>query len=103
MVGPKLQQDITAIISRWRQFRYVYTADIEKMFRQILIHPEDVDFQRILWRPPNEQLVQHYRLLTVTYGMAPTPYLVMRVLKQLARDEGRDFPAALSVCENSTC
>lgn len=44
MVGPKLQQDISAIILRWRQFRYVYTADIEKMFRQILVHPADIDF-----------------------------------------------------------
>jgi hypothetical protein len=33
LVGPKLQQDLPAIIARWRQWRYVYTADIAKMFR----------------------------------------------------------------------
>ncbi|KMQ86668.1 hypothetical protein RF55_14291 [Lasius niger] len=101
MVGPKLQQDIAAIILRWRQFRHVYTADIAKMFRQILIHPDDADFQRILWRLPHAQSIQHYRLLTVTYGMASAPYLAMRVLQQLALDEGSAFPAALPICKNS--
>jgi len=54
LIGPKLQQDLPAIIVRWRQWRYVYTADITKMFRQILIKPVDADFQQILW-PPNSE------------------------------------------------
>lgn len=101
MIGLKLQQDITTISLRWRQFRYVYSADIEKMFRQILIHPEDADFQRILWRSPRSSTVQHYRLLTVTYGLAAAPYLAMRVLRQLAVDEGSDFPKAVPIFEDS--
>lgn len=48
LTGPKLQSDLAAIILRWRQWCYVYTADIEKMFRQILVDPRDSDFQRIL-------------------------------------------------------
>ena len=39
--GPKLQADITAILTRWRFFKFVFTADIVKMFRQILVHPDD--------------------------------------------------------------
>ncbi|XP_029159098.1 uncharacterized protein LOC114931287 [Nylanderia fulva] len=52
MIGPKLQQDIASIILRWRKFCYVYTADVAKMFRQIRIHSDNADFQRILWRLP---------------------------------------------------
>jgi len=51
LIGPKLQQDHPAILLRWRQWRFVYTADIAKMFRKILVHPSDVDFQRIFWHP----------------------------------------------------
>lgn len=101
LIGPKLQQDLPAIIARWRQWRYVYTADIAKMFRQILIDPVDADFQRILWRPTPESSLLPFRLLTVTYGLAPAPYLAMRVLKQLAMDEGHAFPAAAPIVENS--
>lgn len=39
--GPKLQEDLSQILLRWRTYRFVFTADVEKMFRQILIHPED--------------------------------------------------------------
>ncbi|KAH0948869.1 hypothetical protein HN011_001281, partial [Eciton burchellii] len=41
LVGPKLQQDLPAIVARWC---YVYIADIAKMFRQILVEPMDADF-----------------------------------------------------------
>ncbi|XP_070170737.1 uncharacterized protein [Polyergus mexicanus] len=94
MTGPKLQRDLSSIILRWRQFRYVYTADIEKMFRQIRVHRDDVDFLRIFWRSNINSPIQSYRLLTVTYGTAPAPYLAMRVINQLAIDEGHSFPKA---------
>ncbi|XP_071580298.1 uncharacterized protein, partial [Temnothorax nylanderi] len=102
MAGPNLQQDIAAIILRWRLFRYVYMADIAKMFRQILVHRDDADYQRILWRPPDSLLIRLYRLLTVTYGQKPSPFLAQRSLIQLARDEGKDFPDAVNIIEEST-
>ncbi|XP_029177615.1 uncharacterized protein LOC114945521 [Nylanderia fulva] len=99
MTGPKLQRELASIILRWRQFRYVYTADIEKMFRQIRVHPDDTDLVRILWRSANDKPIKAYRLLTVTYGTAPAPYLAMRVLNQLALDEGHAFPKAQSIVQ----
>ncbi|XP_024886699.1 uncharacterized protein LOC112464122 [Temnothorax curvispinosus] len=102
MAGPKLQQDIAAIILRWRLFRYVYMADIAKMFRQIRMHRDDADYQRILWRPSASLLIRLYRLLTVTYGQKPSPFLAQRCLLQLARDECKYFPDAVSIIEEST-
>ncbi|XP_018364730.1 PREDICTED: uncharacterized protein LOC108762294 [Trachymyrmex cornetzi] len=101
LVGPKLQQDLPAILLCWRQWRFVYAADIAKMFRQILVNNLDTDFQRILWRPPCDTPITHFRLLTVTYGLAPAPYLAMRVLKQLSLDEGSDYPAAVPILRDS--
>jgi len=66
-----------------------------------LIEPMDVDFQRILWQPKPKSPPQHYRLRTVTYGLAPVPYLAMRVLQQLAIDDGHLFPAAVPIIESS--
>ncbi|XP_076623119.1 uncharacterized protein LOC143342783 [Colletes latitarsis] len=95
--GPKLQQDLIAILIRWRQFQYVYAADIEKMYRQILVHPHDVDFQRILWHGSPSAPIDEYQLLTVTYGTTPAPYLALRVLRQLIEDEGSSYPDAVQV------
>ncbi|CAL1671717.1 unnamed protein product [Lasius platythorax] len=99
---PKLQRDIAEILIRWRQHRYVYIADIAKMFRQILVHPDDADYQRIVWRPNKSGPVKIYRLLTVTYGTACAPYLALRVLLQLAKDENDHFPEAAQVLRDNT-
>ncbi|GFY40855.1 integrase catalytic domain-containing protein [Trichonephila inaurata madagascariensis] len=37
------------------------------MFRQIKVHEEDVDWQRILWRDSPTETIKEYRLTTVTY------------------------------------
>uniref|UniRef100_A0A1I8MR31 Uncharacterized protein n=1 Tax=Musca domestica TaxID=7370 RepID=A0A1I8MR31_MUSDO len=39
--GPKPQRDIFDIMLQWRLWRYVTTADVEKMYRQIKVHPAD--------------------------------------------------------------
>ncbi|XP_018407519.1 PREDICTED: uncharacterized protein LOC108783448 [Cyphomyrmex costatus] len=100
MIGPKLQTDLRSVILRWRQHRYVFTADIAKMYRQIQVDPRDQDYQRILWRSSSSEAVQDYRLLTVTYGMACAPYLALRTIQQLTQDEGAQFPLAQSVLRN---
>ncbi|UYV77433.1 hypothetical protein LAZ67_15001016 [Cordylochernes scorpioides] len=63
-------------------------------------HPEDADYQRILWRPSPEEPVVDYRLLTVTYGTTSAPFLAMRTLQQLAEDEGHNYPEASRVTLN---
>lgn len=93
-VGPKLQRDLGEILLRWRKHRYVFTADIEKMYRQIKIHNEDLKYQKILWRPTNTQPIREYCLTTVTYGTAAAPYLALRTLQQLALDERQSYPRA---------
>lgn len=68
LTGPVIQQDLYYILVRWRKHRIVYRADIEKIYRQILVAHEDRDFQRILWRENPTQKIKEYRLKTVTYG-----------------------------------
>ena len=43
LVGPKLQRDILAVLLQWRIPRFALKADIEKMYRQILVHPSDTN------------------------------------------------------------
>jgi len=97
LVGPKLQNDIFHIISRFRLSPIVFTTDICKMYRQILIHQEDQSYQSILWRPSPDVPIKNYLLQTITYGMSPAPFLALRTLHQLARDESERFPEATKV------
>ncbi|XP_022163934.1 uncharacterized protein LOC111029283 [Myzus persicae] len=85
--GPKLQQDIVDILTRFRVHKYVFTTDICKMYRQVLILPKYRKFQHILWRAtPHDKLLE-YELNTVTYGVNCAPYLALRVLQSITSDD----------------
>ncbi|XP_043264238.1 uncharacterized protein LOC122404368 [Colletes gigas] len=98
-VGPKLQNDITSVLTRWRLYEYVLVADIEKMFRQILVAPEDRRFQCIVWSAPENEQLTAFELNTVTYGTACAPYLSMRTLLELKEQDGKKFPLAAPILE----
>ena len=97
--GPTLQNEIFSTILRWRKFRYAFTADIQKMYRQILVTNEDKDFQRIVWRSSPSEPIKDFRLCTVTYGTSSAPYLAIRSLLQLAVDVKSTFPLAAASIE----
>lgn len=49
-VGPVIQDDLFAILIHFRLHKYVFTTDVKKMYRQILVDPSQTRYQRILWR-----------------------------------------------------
>jgi hypothetical protein len=98
LIGPKLQQDLALIITKWRFHKIVFCADIEKMFRQILIDESQHKYQKILWRSSQDQKIKEYELQTVTYGTAAAPFLAIRTLQQLALDYKTELPTASKIC-----
>ncbi|XP_059052238.1 uncharacterized protein LOC131846836 [Achroia grisella] len=86
MVGPTVQDDLLSILLRFRFYKYVLAADVEKMYRQVIVHPDDRHLQQILWRKPEESEVKAYQLNTVTYGCSSASYLATRCLKQIGLD-----------------
>ncbi|CAK9827469.1 hypothetical protein ANTRET_LOCUS5158 [Anthophora retusa] len=96
--GPKIQDDLLYILLRFRTHQYVITGDIEKMYRQFLVRPQDCKYQRILWRDHSGK-IQTYELNTVTFGLSAAPYLAIRCLKQLALDEGHRYPHAANILQ----
>ncbi|CAB0029298.1 unnamed protein product [Trichogramma brassicae] len=97
--GANLLPDLSHLLLRWRTYKYVFSTDIQKMFRQILVHENDRHLQCILWRKHDTEPIATYRLTTVTYGMGSAPFLAIRSLRQLARDEGEEYPLAASVLQ----
>ncbi|XP_076384921.1 uncharacterized protein LOC143263875 [Megalopta genalis] len=94
--GPKLQDDLLYILLRFRTHQYVITGDIEKMYRQFLVRPENRKYQQILWRDDDGE-IKTYQLNTVTFGLSAAPYLAIRCLTQLAEDEGHRFNHASNI------
>lgn len=97
LAGPKLQTELPTVVLRWQQFKFVYSADIAKMFRQIQIDQRDINYQKILWKNALSDVPTEFQLLTVTYCMACAPLLALRILQQLASDEGSLYPLAVPI------
>ncbi|BES90775.1 Pao retrotransposon peptidase [Nesidiocoris tenuis] len=100
--GPRLQLDISEVVTKFRQDKYVFTADVKQMFRQIEHRPEDSSLLRILWRPNDQEAVQEYWLKTVTYGTACAPFLACRVLQELAMLHSNSHPNAANILRTRT-
>ncbi|XP_055918584.1 uncharacterized protein LOC129950686 [Eupeodes corollae] len=97
LVGPKLQSSIIDLVLKWRTHRVTFTADIEKMYRQILVSFPDRYYQLIMWREQKTAPIQFYKMNTVTFGTASAPYLAIKVLTKVAEDEEENFPVGANV------
>ncbi|KYM93417.1 hypothetical protein ALC62_15979 [Cyphomyrmex costatus] len=83
MIGPVIQNDLFSILMRFRKHEYIISANIAKMYRQVLITEEQRPLQRIVWREHPNDPIKAYELNTVTYGTASASFQAIRCLHQL--------------------
>ncbi|KAJ0175222.1 hypothetical protein K1T71_009363 [Dendrolimus kikuchii] len=99
--GPKLQADINQLLINFRLHEICISADICKMYRAIWIDKVQRPYQHILWRYDRSQPIQVFELNTVTYGVASSPYLAIKVLHTLAEDEASKYPKAAEILKTA--
>lgn len=93
-IGKVHQRDIFSLLLRFRLFKYVFTADVEKMYKQILLNDEQMDLHRFVYRFSPDEPIKDFRLKTVTFGTANAPYLAIRTLQELAETYADSHPLA---------
>ncbi|XP_076545231.1 uncharacterized protein LOC143305447 [Osmia lignaria lignaria] len=92
--GANLLLNITDVLLWIWHHRCIFATDITKIYRQVRVHEKDWNLQRMLWINEESKEVP-YTLTTVTYGTKAAPFLAVRVLLQLAEDEGQRYPLAV--------
>ncbi|XP_043496405.1 uncharacterized protein LOC122520381 [Polistes fuscatus] len=100
MKGPCLLNDIRIVLFRFRLHRFVFSCDIEKMFRQISVNPEDRDYLRVLWYDEDGSSTKSFRMSTLPFGLDCSPFLAERCLLQLANEKQEDFPLSAKIIYN---
>lgn len=81
--------------------RYAYNADIEKIYRQILIHISRTKYQRIIFREgPTADFVD-FELLTITVGISCDHHLTSRNLLALAQENEARYQELANVIPKS--
>ncbi|XP_018300724.1 uncharacterized protein [Mycetomoellerius zeteki] len=95
MTGPTIQDKLFSHLIRFRTYNYVISADIEKMYRQILLHEDDRRYQQILWR--KDGTIRTFQLNVLTFGVSSSPFLAIRVIKRLVEDERQNYPVTADI------
>jgi len=98
MVGPTIQNKLFSHLIRFRAYKYIITADIEKMYLQVQLHENDRRYQRILWR--RHEKIETFQLNTLAFGVSSSPFLATRVIQKLADDDRSAYPRAAKILES---
>ncbi len=97
MTGPTLQLDIFDALVRFRRHPVGFAADIEKMYRQILVHPNDQHLQKIYYRSSPSAKLKVGVLQTITYGTSPASFIATKCLSILADEIEESNPHCAEV------
>ena len=97
--GPDLLSNITVVILRFRENKIALSADIEQMFMQVKVAPEDRKFLRFPWN--NDSRIEIYEYISHIFGATDSPCIASYDLRKTARDNEEQFPDALKYVERN--
>ena len=100
-VGPTIQPALDQTLLKFRLYPVAISGDISKMYREILLSPEDRSLHRFVWRATPDNEWTDYEMLRVTFGVTASPYVAIKTLQQAANDFGKGHPEAQSHIKNS--
>ena len=100
LAGPDLLASLMGILARFRENRYALSADIEEMFLQVEVRPEDRKFLRFLWSYENDQLVTYHYNRHI-FGAKSSPTCANFALQRCATDNAENSDRASNItCHN---
>lgn len=93
--GPDLTNGLVGVLIRFRQEPVAMVADVEGMFHQVRVAPEDCHALRFLWWPNNDLSEEpvDYQMLVHLFGATSSPSCASFSLRKTAADNQAEFDA----------
>ncbi len=99
LTGPNQYPLLQNILFKFRLKSIGISADIGKMFRQIMLHEEERDLHRFL--RGTSAGVEICRMKRLTFGVKSSPYIATQVIQHWAKQSLETYPlAAKGILEN---
>ena len=91
--GPDLTNKLLGVLLRFRQETVALMADVQAMFHQVRVSPEDRDVLRYLWWPEGDMSRQPsvHRMDVHLFGRTWSPSCCTFALRRTAEDNRSDF------------
>ena len=101
--GPKLQQQLTNVLLRFRKNPVALVCDVAEMYLRVEIAEKDRSYFRFLWRDMDKNKVPAiYEFSRVVFGVNCSPFLAQLVAQEHARQLSEQFPLASDTILKST-
>ena len=92
LTGPDLLQNLVGIIFRFREHPIALTADIEAMFLQVKMPPQDCKVLRFLWTNHPDDPISMYEYTRHIFGAKSSPTCANFALQRNAKDNEKVHP-----------
>ena len=100
--GPKLQRELTDVLTRFRRAPIALSGDISEMFLQVGLVEEDRRYHRFLWRDfDSRKDPDHYEFKRLLFGNRASPFCAQHVVHTHAKVHAADYPHAAETVDNS--
>ena len=73
--GPCYYPKLTSVLNRFRTHLVGMSADVSKMFREVVLAPPERDFHRFLLQKPHSSSLTVFRMKRLTFGVTSSPFL----------------------------
>ena len=98
--GPNYIDSLLNVLMAWRWNEVACSGDIQKVFNQILVHPDDQVFHRLLWRSDKSETPSVFQWLRLNFGDKPAPDIASNAINYLAKVSQVEFPDAAQVLQD---
>lgn len=91
--GPDLNNNLIGVLMRFREEPVAVVADIESMFHQVRVDPEDCDALRFLWWPSGDlsRSPEEYKRVVHVFGVTSSPGCTGFCLLKTAEDNQNEL------------
>ena len=99
--GPNLLQNLVGIIFRFREKPFDMSADIEAIFLQVQVPPEDAKCLRFVWRENQSDEISTYEYTRHIFGAKDSPTCANYAPQRTAMDNEEEFPIASRIVKRN--
>ena len=91
--GPDLTNSLVGELIRFREDPVAFLGDVEAMFDQVSVPPEQCDFLRFLWLQNGDldAPLEEYRMVVHLFGAVSSPSIANFALKKTASDNEEEY------------
>ena len=102
-IGPGLLQNLVGIIFRFREKPFGMSKDIESLFLQVQVPPEDAKCLRFVWRENQSDEISTYEYTWHIFGAKDLPTCANYALQRTSMDNEEEFPVASRIVKRNFC